>query len=964
MNARKIIWFLLGSGLALVLIGIGVWASAERLAEIRPTPTPTATIAPATATPPSGEHPENALLSWRREADAANVCDRLVIDRLNQVFFGPCGQGMQLGRLTPEELARLMLYAERHSPFEYVADSNLGAADNVRASLLWTGSGERAAALAERATIAAWAESVYARLAREAARQEIVAQARLDLAGRLGISADAILTDLVETVAWPDACLGLAGEAPCPPLTTEGYRILLRAGSTVYEYRADLAGQLRPATPQAPTSTATLPPATETPTPIPPSPTAAATATPLPTATPTATPTPAPTQPLPVDAWRGEYYGNHELKGSPTIIRQDEAIAFDWVYGAPASTLPSDYFSVRWSRQAYFSEGQHRFTVRADDGVRIWIDGVLVLDRWHGGDTEDTIERWMSAGHHIIIVEYFELEGLARAQVSWQRLTTPPTPTPIITDWRGEYYGNPDLAGDPKLVRNDVQINFDWGNGAPAPGLPSDNFSVRWTRSLALAQGAYRFVVRVDDGVRLWVNEHLLIDAWNSLGLRTYEGHIWLPSGAHTVRMEYREHTGQAVALLTYAQITGYQGWKGEYFPNRELSGAPRMVRDDAEISFGWGASAPAPHMPADNFSVRWTRQVSLPAGIYQFWAYADDGVRYYVNGQRIIDAWRDSSGALHQTQLSLGSGVHLLQVEYYEHAGNAVVSAGWTVVSTPGAGPSPTPTRTPTATPTRTPTATPTRTPTATPTRTPTATATPTETPSITLTPSLTPTPTDTPTPTATPTQTATPTATATPTETLTPTATATPTDTPTPTATPTETLTPTATATPTATLTRTPTPPPDLDQWQVSYFANANLRGTPVYTEVLTGTDTLDVDWGLEPPLPSLPAGNYSVRWTTTRAFVGGAYRFALSAQGRVRLFVAGSRVINLWEVGLHEQEVIVPLRTGLQRIVIEYAPGREPALLSFAFEQADAGPGPIRPTRVIEPDVVLPQGATRPR
>ena len=969
MNMRKIMWSLLGSGLALVLIGLGVWASGGLLTDARPEPTPTSV--PATITPihtPAIE-PQEVLLDWQRKSGPDGACDRLVIDHQNQVSYGLCDHALEQGALTPEELARLLLYVGRHTPFEYVSDTNPGAANNVRTSLVWNGSGERLASLAERATMAAWAEDVYARLLREATRQEIVAQARQALAQKLNTSTDAILIDLVEPVTWPDVCLGLPAEAACAPLATEGYRILLRVGPSVYEYRASLTGQLRdaesgdvlpPATPLPPDQPATPPPATTTPSPIPatPEPTAE------PTAVPTATPAPGTTpMPLPTDDWRAQYYRNHELQHPPALVRQDQAIDFDWGYGSPASTLPSDYFSVRWSRRVHFNEGHYRFRVHADDGVRMWIDGVLVLDRWHGGDTEDLFERWMPGGHHDVIVEYFELEGIARIHVSWERTNQNPAPaptataTPTISAWHGAYFDNPDLAGEPKLVRNDVNIDFDWGTNPPAPGLPAERFSVRWTRDLLMPEGPYRYVAQVDDGVRLWVNEHLLIDAWNNQGLGSFEGHIWLPSGTHSIRMEYREITGNAVASLTHGRITSFAGWRGEYYANRDLAGAPRMMRDDAEISFDWGQGAPAPNMPADNFGVRWTRQVTLPAGTYLFSAYADDGVRYYVNGQRIIDAWRDSSGELHQAQLTLPGGVHTLQVEYYEHTGRATISAGWSAVATP------TPTATATATPLPTATATPTMTPTYIPTLPSEPTATPTPTPTHTPLPpseeTLTPTPlpTETPTPTASPTFTPTPgsevpaTPTATPTVMATPTETATPTATPTttPTATPTGTLTATPTATVTATATPIGTPPADLDVWKVSYFANSSLRGTPVYTEVLTTTGVIDVDWGLEPPpaAADLLPDTYSVRWSTTQAFERGSYEISLSAQGRVRLYVAGRRLINRWNPTLHEEELIVPLRAGLHQIIVEYAPGEEPAWLTYSIEQDEPVPAPLRPT-----------------
>jgi hypothetical protein len=56
-------------------------------------------------------------------------------------------------------------------------------------------------------------------------------------------------------------------------------------------------------------------------------------------------------------------------------------------------------------------------------------------------------------------------------------------------DWRGEYYANADLIGEPALVRRDAAINFDWGTAAPRPGIPADGFSVRWTRSLVFEEG-------------------------------------------------------------------------------------------------------------------------------------------------------------------------------------------------------------------------------------------------------------------------------------------------------------------------------------------------------------------------------------------------------------------------------------------------------------------------------------------
>jgi hypothetical protein len=128
------------------------------------------------------------------------------------------------------------------------------------------------------------------------------------------------------------------------------------------------------------------------------------------------------------------------------------------------------------------------------------------------------------------------------------------TPTPVIVEWRGEYYANSTLTGMPALVRNDRDpqggpgIRFDWGYDAPAAGLPADEFSVRWTRVLFFSEGTYRFYALVDDGLRLYVDGALVIDEWRDGGQREVTGDRNLSGGTHSLRVEYYERGGTAVA--------------------------------------------------------------------------------------------------------------------------------------------------------------------------------------------------------------------------------------------------------------------------------------------------------------------------------------------------------------------------------------------------------------------------------
>jgi hypothetical protein len=137
------------------------------------------------------------------------------------------------------------------------------------------------------------------------------------------------------------------------------------------------------------------------------------------------------------------------------------------------------------------------------------------------------------------------------------RTTCPPTPTPspVYTGFKGEYFANRDLTGDPVLTRDDASINFDWKRGAPATGLPSDRFSARWTKNEYFKAGIYRFKVRSDDGMRVWIDGRRFYNRWYDQGLSSRYFIIRLTEGNHSIKVEYYENRGNASAELTW---TGY----------------------------------------------------------------------------------------------------------------------------------------------------------------------------------------------------------------------------------------------------------------------------------------------------------------------------------------------------------------------------------------------------------------------
>jgi len=410
-----------------------------------------------------------------------------------------------------------------------------------------------------------------------------------------------------------------------------------------------------------------------------PSETAVPSATPAPTAMPTPTPFVSPTlTPTPaISAWRGEYYGNRFLSGSPALVRDDASVRFSWGTAAPAVGLPADGFSARWVRTIAFQGSNYRFYATSDDGVRVWLDGVLIIDQWHdAAGVTYTAERALTAGNHTLRVEYCENTGAAQIQIWWERLGDFP-------QWRGEYFPRADLVGAPVLLRNDADVNFDWGRYAPSSGMPADGFSVRWTRSLWFDEGHYRFHAVVDDGMRLYVDGTLVIDSWRDGGRREVTGDRQLASGSHAVRVEYYERSGEALVQVRWEKITSYPNWKGEYWSNRTLSGSPSLVRNDASIDFKWGWGSPAATLPSTDFSARWTRTMDFDAATYRFHVLVDDGARLWVDDALIIDTWRDGSIREVKKDYTLARGAHTVRVTYYEHGGEARIQVWWEKVPT-----------------------------------------------------------------------------------------------------------------------------------------------------------------------------------------------------------------------------------------------------------------------------------------
>jgi PA14 domain len=117
----------------------------------------------------------------------------------------------------------------------------------------------------------------------------------------------------------------------------------------------------------------------------------------------------------------------------------------------------------------------------------------------------------------------------------------------------------------------------------------------------------------------------------------------------------------------------------GSYYGDAQF-GTLRLTRTDAVVSFNWGTSAPDAALPADTFSVRWTGQVQPRySENYTFRVTADDGVRMWVGGAKILDAWNGAYGGVNSAALTLNANQRYdVVVEFREDRGGASIKLEW----------------------------------------------------------------------------------------------------------------------------------------------------------------------------------------------------------------------------------------------------------------------------------------------
>ncbi len=198
----------------------------------------------------------------------------------------------------------------------------------------------------------------------------------------------------------------------------------------------------------------------------------------------------------------GEYYDQLDFAGPIVLSRVDPTIDFDWgdVF-APSPQPPGitaiDDFTIRWSglvETPLGASGVYTFRTSADDGVRVWVDGRLVLDRWRDQSITSATQTLALAGgqRYGLRLDYFQNPGFARVRLEWlvpgtgafvivpQTALYPTVAAPKISPAAGTYSDTVTVAMSCDTLGADIWYTLD-GVTTPTNGAPSTQYTGPFT---------------------------------------------------------------------------------------------------------------------------------------------------------------------------------------------------------------------------------------------------------------------------------------------------------------------------------------------------------------------------------------------------------------------------------------------------------------------------------------------------
>ena len=418
------------------------------------------------------------------------------------------------------------------------------------------------------------------------------------------------------------------------------------------------------------------------------------------------------TRPVQAAGLLAEYYNLAAPQTSPPVpsgvlalTRVDSSVDFDWG-DSPGAGVNADGFIVIWRGYVQATATDtYTFWTESDDGVRLWVNGVLVVDSWvDQGPTWHSGTIALTAGNYYTVrMEMYENGGGAVARLYWERTGAPgsvvipssqlyPEPVaPTIAPAAGSYTNAVQVTMSTISTGATIRYRTDGVN--PGPGdtaytgpfwlgtsaqvraatfSPPPNSSAVTSADYTItdstpptlvsasAANPSDVLVTFSEGVTQPSAENVNNYSINN-GIGTPLAAVLQPdqlaviltttglAGGTTYTLTVSNILDRATPANTINpnpstanfSLTG-SGLLGEYYNDRA---APvlTLTRIDPTVDFDWGNGSPGGSVWTDNFLVIWRGSVmAIETGNYLFHTISDDGVRLYVNGQLAINQWVD----------------------------------------------------------------------------------------------------------------------------------------------------------------------------------------------------------------------------------------------------------------------------------------------------------------------------------
>lgn len=203
-----------------------------------------------------------------------------------------------------------------------------------------------------------------------------------------------------------------------------------------------------------------------------------------------------------------------------------------------------------------------------------------------------------------------------------------------------------------------------------------------------MSGGDYFVQSFADDGIKVSFDNNLVIDRWTLAAGETNRAILPnVAAGSHSIHTQYYQAGGQAAV---FSDVVPFGSWLAYYYPNETLSGYPVGAKTLSQAANGGlqddngFESSPVSGVPGTHFSARYVTAKHLKAGQYLLYTGADDGVRVYIDGQKVADTWGYNTYNeqalridIHDNQNAANglNDVHWIEVEYMQGTGFSKVT-------------------------------------------------------------------------------------------------------------------------------------------------------------------------------------------------------------------------------------------------------------------------------------------------